>query len=97
MANTINMEHFLKNTLHITKLTKADAKELGIDTKKFDELNVNDDAFVDADELLDELEDETSDLYEQFAVMYEDNQKKTNDNKKEENTNKVKSKGDMKK
>ncbi|MCQ2754947.1 MAG: hypothetical protein MJ231_07885, partial [bacterium] len=95
--NTINMEHFLKNTLHITKLTKTDARELGIDTKTFDELNVNEDAYVDVDELMDELADEGSDLYEQFAVMYEDNQKKTNDNKKEENTNKVNSKGDMKK
>ena len=97
MANTINMEHFLKNTLHITKLTKADAQDLGIDSKKFEELNVNGDAYVDIDELLDEVEDETSDLYEQFAVIYEDNQKKTNDNKKEENTNKVNAKGDLKK
>ena len=97
MSAHINMENFLRNTLNISKLTRAQAQQYGVNNDEFNKINVNEDELISVDELIDELSDEGSELYEQFAVLYENNQNKLEDNKTEENKNKVNSKGDMKK
>ena len=74
------------------KLTRSEARKHGIDDDKFEEINENDNNYIELDEEL--LKDD--DLYEQFAVMYVEEQDKKTDakdaEKEKEEQKKVKNK-----
>ena len=68
MANNINpnlLKNFIVKTIGATHLTEKTAQKHGIDAGKFEEANVDENVYLELDEL---LQDE--DLFNQFAVMY---------------------------
>ena len=94
MSNQIStniLKNFISNTLGIEKLTKNSAQEYKIDSNEFNEANVDENNYLDIDEILDNDE-----LYDKFATLYvEDRDKKaeTKDAEKEkEEETKVKDK-----
>ena len=82
---------FLVNKFGGDKLTENQARKFGIDEDKFEEINDNDNNYVELDSEI--LKDD--DLYEQFATMFVEEQKKADDKnaeKEKEEQNKVSSK-----
>ena len=94
MSTNINanaLKTFIQKDLGINKLTEAQAKKYDIDPDKFTEANVDENEYLDLNEIL-----EDSDLYEQFATLYVEEQDKeaatNNAEKEKEEEAKVKDK-----
>ena len=94
MSTQINaniLKNFIVKTIGADKLAHDKAQSFDIDNNKFDEVNENDNNYLEIDEILDD-----HDLYEQFATLYvEEQDKKANEldaEKEKEEKNKVKDK-----
>ena len=85
------LKNFIVKTIGADKLAHDKAQSFDIDNNKFDEVNENDNNYLEIDEILDD-----HDLYEQFATLYvEEQDKKANEldaEKEKEEKNKVKDK-----
>ena len=96
MSNQVNanvLKNFIVRNLGIEKLNRNQAQEYKIDGYKFDVADIDENNYIDVDEIL-----EDSELYEQFATMYieeRDNKanEKNEEREKEEET-KVKDKNE---
>ncbi len=74
MSANINanvLRNFIVKTLGGDKLMNHQAQKYGVDGNKFAEANVDENAYLDLDEILD-----NKDLYAQFATMYVEEQDK---------------------
>lgn len=97
MSNNINanvLKNFIVKTIGSEKLTQAQAQKVDIDANKYTEANVDENAYLDLDEIMDD-----KDLYEQFATMYieeQDKETEANAEKEKEEEAKVKDKGESK-
>ncbi len=97
MSNNINanvLKNFIVKTIGAEKLTQNQAQKVGVDADKYAEANVDENAYLDLDEIISD-----SDLYEQFATMYVEEQNKeveANEEKEKEEETKVKEKGENK-
>ena len=94
MSTQINaniLKNFIVKTIGADKLAHDKAQSFDIDNNKFDEVNENDNNYLEIDEILDD-----HDLYEQFATLFvEEKEKKANEldaEKEKEEKNKVKDK-----
>ncbi len=68
MSTNINanvLKNFIIKTIGSDKLTANQAQKYGVDADKYAEANVDENNYLELDEILDD-----SELYEQFAVMY---------------------------
>ena len=68
MSTNINpnvLKNFIIKTIGADKLTTNQAQKYGVDADKYAEANVDENNYLELDEIL-----EDSELYEQFAVMY---------------------------
>ncbi len=68
MSTNINpnvLKNFIIKTIGADKLTANQAQKYGVDADKYTEANVDENNYLELDEIL-----EDSELYEQFAVMY---------------------------
>ena len=97
MSNNINanvLKNFIIDTIGSEKLTRNQAQKVDIDANKYTEANVDENAYLDLDEIMDD-----KDLYEQFATMYieeQDKETEANAEKEKEEEAKVKDKGESK-
>lgn len=97
MSNNINanvLKNFIVKTIGAEKLTQNQAQKVGVDANKYAEANVDENAYLDLDEII-----SNSDLYEQFATMYveeQDKETEANAEKEKEEEAKVKDKGESK-
>ena len=96
MSNNINanvLKNFIVKTIGSEKLTQAQAQKVDIDANKYTEANVDENAYLELDEII-----QDADLYQQFAVMYNEEQeqnKEVQDKEKEtEEQAKVKDKNE---
>ena len=95
MSNNINanvLKNFIVKTIGSEKLTQAQAQKVDIDANKYTEANVDENAYLDLDEIMDD-----KDLYEQFATMYieeQDKETEANAEKEKEEEAKVKDTGE---
>lgn len=64
-VNSYTLHNFVKNLLPSGGLTREEAKKYDIDSAKFDELNKDENYYLDDEELLDDDE-----MYAMFATMY---------------------------
>lgn len=74
MSTNINanvLQNFIIKTVGVDKLTANTAEKFGIDAEKFDEANIDENDFLDLDEII-----KDTDLYEQFATLYVQDQDK---------------------
>lgn len=98
MSTNINpnvLKNFIVKTLGADKLTRNEAQKCDIDANKFTEANIDENNYLELDEIL-----QDSDLYAQFATMYVDAQEEEanaldEENQKEEAL-KVQDKGESK-
>ena len=89
MANTINqnlLKNFIVKTLGTNHLTQKTAQKFGIDNNKYTEANIDENDYLELDEILQDDE-----LFNKFAVMFneEKDQKiatKDKEKEKEEQT-----------
>ena len=65
------LKNFIVKTIGSNKLTEKYAEKFDIDAKKFEEANVDENTYLELDELI-----QDADLYEQFAVLFEEEQDK---------------------
>lgn len=68
MSTNINanvLKNFIVKTVGSEHLTEKTAQKYDIDADKFKEANVDENNYLDLDEII-----ENSDLYEQFATLY---------------------------
>ena len=68
MSTNINanvLKNFITNQFRADHITQKQAQKYGIDKDTFTEANVDENLYLDIDEILD-----NADLYEQFATMY---------------------------
>ena len=68
MSTNINanvLKNFIIKTIGSDKLTANQAQKYGVDADKYAEANVDENNYLELDEILDD-----SELYKQFAVMY---------------------------
>ncbi len=82
MSTNINanvLKSFIIKTIGSDKLTASTAQKYGVDAGKYAEANVDENAYLELDEILDD-----SELYEQFAVMYNEEVEQKRDAKNEE-------------
>lgn len=83
MSANINaniLKNFIVKTIGASHLTESQAHKVGIDSKEFDEANLDENNYLELDEIL-----QDSDLYEKFATMYvEEQDKKAEANKEKE-------------
>ena len=89
------LKNFLVHTLNVDKISKTDAIKYDIKTEKFNEADVDENNYIDIDEIIDD-----KNLYEKFAALYVEEHEKASEAKdeekqKEEQT-KVKDKSDAK-
>ena len=94
MSTQINaniLKNFIVKTIGADKLAHDKAQSFDIDNNKFDEVNENDNNYLEINEILDD-----DDLYAQFATMFVEEQEKKADekdaDKEKEEKNKVKDK-----
>ena len=89
--NTNLLANFVKRTIGADKLAENKAQNFKIDDDKFEEVNSNDNNYLELNEIL-----EDKDLYAQFATMFEEEQDKKSEEidaeKEKEENNKVKDK-----
>ncbi len=74
MSTNINanvLQNFIIKTVGVDKLTANTAEKFGIDAEKFEEANIDENDFLDLDEII-----KDTDLYEQFATLYVQDQDK---------------------
>ena len=85
------LKNFIVKTIGADKLSHDKAKNYKVDDDKFDEVNENDNNYLEINEILDD-----DDLYAQFATMFVEEQEKKADekdaDKEKEEKNKVKDK-----
>lgn len=83
MSANINaniLKNFIVKTIGASHLTENQAHKVGIDAKEFEEANLDENNYLELDEIL-----QDSDLYEKFATMYvEEQDKKAETNKEKE-------------
>ena len=82
MSTNVNpniLKNFIVKTLGVDHLTKNEAKKHDIDADKYDEANVDENNYLEIDEIIND-----NDLYEQFAVMYVQEQEKKTEAKDKE-------------
>lgn len=98
MSTNINanvLRNFIVKNIGGDKLFENKAQSVGIDANNFKEANVDENAYLDIDEILD-----NSDLYEQFATMFVEEQDKkaevADEEKQKEEALKVQDKGESK-
>lgn len=97
MSTNINanvLKNFIIKTIGADKLTQTQAQKYDIDTNKYTEANIDENSYLELDEILDD-----SDLYELFATMYveeKDKENEVNAEKEKENAAKVQDKGESK-
>jgi len=92
--NTTLLKNFIVKTIGSDKLVENQAQKYNIDANKYTEANVDENDYLDLDEILD-----NKDLYQQFATMYVEEQDKaaeTDKEKEEEKAAKVQDKGESK-
>ena len=68
MSTNINanlLKNFIVKTVGTDHLTEKIAQKHGIDADKFEEANLDENNYLDLDEII-----QDSDLYEQFATLY---------------------------
>jgi len=68
MANSINpnlLKNFIVKTLGTDHLTQKTAQKQGVDIDKFQEANVDENDYLELDEIL-----QDDDLFNKFAVLY---------------------------
>lgn len=68
MSTNINanvLKNFIVKTIGADKLTTQQAQKNGIDANKFEEANIDENNYLELDEIL-----QDADLYEQFATMF---------------------------
>ena len=81
MTNQINanvLKNFIVNTLGTEKLSKYEAKKYDIGANEFDEADVDENSYLDLDEMLD-----NDAIYEKFATMYVEERDNKEANKKD--------------
>lgn len=92
-VNANVLKNFIIKTLGSDKLYEKQCADLKISNNEFDEANVDDNDYLDLDEILD-----NSDVYEQFAVLYEEakaeKESDIDSEKEKEEQNKVKDKNE---
>ena len=74
MSTNINanvLQNFIIKTVGVDKLTANTAEKFGIDAEKFEEANIDENDFLDLDEII-----KDTDLCEQFATLYVQDQDK---------------------
>lgn len=98
MSANINasvLRNFIVKTIGGDKLFKNEANALKIDDDKYTEANVDENDYLDIDEILD-----NKDLYAQFATMFDDEKEKdsaaVDQEKQKEEALKVQDKGESK-
>lgn len=82
MSTNINpnaLKNFIVKTIGANHLTEKTAQKHGIDANKFEEANVDENQYLELDEII-----QNSDLYEQFATLYVEEQDKKTAAKDEE-------------
>lgn len=94
MSTNINpnlLKNFIIKTIGSNHLTEKQAQKVGIDAKDYQEANIDENNYLELDEIL-----QDSELYEQFATLYvEDKEQKAatkDDEKDKEEQTKVKDK-----
>ena len=89
--NTNILKNFIVKTVGADKISQDNAHKYHIDDNKFDEVNENDNNYLELDELLDDNE-----LYAKFANLFKEEQEEKADladaEKEKEERNKVKDK-----
>ena len=68
MSTNVNpnvLKNFIVKTMGVNKLTEKTAEKFGIDANKFEEANIDENDFLELDEII-----QDSDLYEQFATLF---------------------------
>ena len=68
MSTNINanvLKNFIVKTLGTDHLTEKNAQKNGIDSNKFEEANIDENNYLELDEII-----QDADLYEQFATLY---------------------------
>lgn len=73
------LKNFLIHTLNVNKVSKTDAVKYDIDTDKFNEADVDENKYIDIDEII-----EDKNLYEKFSALYIAEQEKKSEAKDEE-------------
>lgn len=98
MSTNINanvLRNFIVKTIGGDKLFNNEANALKIDNNKFDEANIDENDYLDIDEILD-----NKDLYAQFATMFVEEKEKdsaaVDQEKQKEEALKVQDKGESK-
>lgn len=84
------LKNFIVKTIGAKHLTEKQAQKVSIDTDKFEEANIDENNYLELDEILND-----TDLYEQFATMYVEEQDKKSEadkDKEKEEQAKVKDK-----
>ena len=74
MSTNINaniLKNFIVKTIGSNHLTERQAKKVGIDSDKYSEANIDDNNYLELDEILDDTE-----LYAKFATMYDEEKEK---------------------
>ncbi len=90
--NAKALQQFITKDLGINKLNENQAKKYDIDNDKYTEVNVDENEYLDIDEILDD-----KDLYSQFATLYieeKDKAASADEEKKKEEDAKVKDKNE---
>lgn len=95
MSTNINanlLKNFIVKTLGADHITAQQAQKVGIDADKYAEANVDENNYLELDEIL-----QDTDLYEQFATMYvqeKEENKAVDEEKAKEEEAKVKDKNE---
>jgi len=76
--NTSILKNFISKTINGDKIAVDRAGKFGIDRDKVEEVNENDNNYIEIDEILDD-----KDLYAQFASMYFEEQETKNEKDEE--------------
>ena len=91
MSTNINpqaMKTFILQQLGGNRVSEKQAQKLGIDHNKYAEANVDENKYLELDEII-----QDSELYAQFATMFEEEQEAKNETKEEDKDKKVEVKG----
>ena len=98
MSTNINanvLKNFIVKTIGADKLTQTQAQKYDINADKYNEANIDENAYLELDEII-----QDSDLYEQFATMYVEEKDKeselADEEKQKEEALKVQDKGESK-
>ena len=98
MSTNINanvLKNFIVKTIGADKLTQTQALKYDINADKYNEANIDENAYLELDEIM-----QDSDLYEQFATMYVEEKDKeselADEEKQKEEALKVQDKGESK-